>query len=171
MSARSLICRLTLASPDEMTALGARLAPLLTAGDCIGLVGGLGAGKSTLARAIITTALEQLGLNAGDIPSPTFTLVQPYPLPSAEDQGREIWHFDLWRLEDPEEIIELGMEEALERHVSLIEWPERMGQMMPRSALMITIDFGATAQDRSVSVHGNETWQKRCHDAGIHPFG
>ena len=164
-----LICRLVVASPDEMHGFGARLAPVLAAGDCLGLKGDLGAGKSTLARAIIGTALSQSGIDAGDIPSPTFTLVQPYPHPAAADPGREIWHLDLWRLETPDEVIELGLEEALERHISLIEWPERMGPMLPTAALMIVIERGDAPEERRLGLHGHDGWASRLKAAGIDP--
>lgn len=156
-----LISRVAVTSPDIMDNLGMRLAALLRGGDCIGLTGDLGAGKSTLARAMILAATSAQDIVVGDVPSPTFTLVQPYPLPSADDPGREIWHYDLWRLEDPEEVIELGIEEALMRHISLIEWPQRMGHLLPASHLMITITKGEAETHREVHFHGDEAWAER----------
>jgi tRNA threonylcarbamoyladenosine biosynthesis protein TsaE len=162
-----LICRLIVANLDAMSVFGASLTPILAEGDSIGLSGPLGAGKSTLARAIITTALTRAGIDAGDIPSPTFTLVQPYPYPSDKDRGREIWHFDLWRLKNPEEVVELGIEEALDRHISLIEWPERMGALIPRKTLIIKIEAGEGPNHRVIGIHGNAGWDTRIEAAEI----
>ena len=111
--------------PDETTTeqLGATLARRLKRGDIVGLKGELGAGKTTLARAIVRAA-------AGDpeliVPSPTFTLVEVYDTPKGP-----YWHFDLYRLETPEQVYELGWEEALAEGIVLVEWPERLGPLLP----------------------------------------
>ncbi len=110
-----------------MIAFGHFLAQYLASGDVVRLSGGLGAGKSTLARGAISTILKDGGYDVDDIPSPTFTLVQSYPWPGPDDGEREVWHIDLWRLEDPDEIMELGFDEAVGRHAMLIEWPDRLG--------------------------------------------
>ena len=103
--------------------LGAALAQRLKPGDVVGLQGPLGSGKTTLARAILRAA-------AGDpdliVPSPTFTLVEVY-----ETAAGTYWHFDLYRLDAPEQIFELGWEEALAEGIVLIEWPERLGDLLP----------------------------------------
>lgn len=103
--------------------LGATLAARLKPGDVVALKGDLGAGKTTLARAIIRAA-------AGDpdliVPSPTFTLVETYATPVGT-----YWHFDLYRLETPEQVFELGWEEALAEGIVLLEWPERLGALLP----------------------------------------
>src|SRR4051812_13695997 len=109
---------LTLASEHDTAALGAALAAEARPGDVIALVGPLGAGKTTLARGFIQ---KRAGADE-EVVSPTFTLVQTYEAPDAV-----IWHFDLYRLNDPEEALELGFEEALAAGISLIEWPERLG--------------------------------------------
>jgi len=117
--------------PDESATerLGATLAERLRVGDVVGLKGELGAGKTTLARAIIRAA-------AGDpeliVPSPTFTLVEVYDTPRGA-----IWHFDLYRLEAPEQVYELGWEEALADGVVLLEWPERLGPLLPQHLSVI----------------------------------
>uniref|UniRef100_UPI003BA96D16 tRNA (adenosine(37)-N6)-threonylcarbamoyltransferase complex ATPase subunit type 1 TsaE n=1 Tax=Stappia sp. TaxID=1870903 RepID=UPI003BA96D16 len=108
------------------------LAMALRPGDCVCLVGDLGAGKSTFARALIRALADD---DALDVPSPTFTLVQSYTLPRFA-----VAHFDLYRLEDPEEVDELGLEDALETGVALVEWPERAAAAIPRSRLVLRID-------------------------------
>ena len=120
--------------PDERATdeLGATLAARLRIGDVVALQGGLGVGKTTLARAILRAA-------AGDpaliVPSPTFTLVEVYDTPRGP-----YWHFDLYRLERPEQIYELGWEEALADGISLIEWPERLGPLLPKH-LSVTLEI------------------------------
>lgn len=110
------------------------LGTLLRPGDVVCLWGDLGAGKSTLARALIQ---GQMGDDT-DAPSPTFTLVQTYEAPDFD-----IWHFDLYRLEDPSEVLELGIEDAFAEAVSLIEWPDRLGPYMPLERLDVVISHGA----------------------------
>ena len=105
------------ALPDlaATAALGARIAAVLQAGDLVALGGDLGAGKTTLARAILTA----LGV-AENVPSPTFTLVQSYDTPRLR-----VSHYDLYRLKSEAEMQELGLDEALEDGAALVEWPER----------------------------------------------
>ena len=91
-------------------------------GDIFTLQGPLGAGKSVFARAFI----QHLAGNTIDVPSPTFTLVQTYD----SDKGA-IWHFDLYRLKEPEEIYEIGWEEAIAGNINIVEWPERLGALLP----------------------------------------
>ena len=119
--------------PNEAAteALGATLAARLKQGDIVGLKGDLGAGKTTLARAIVRAA-------AGDpdliVPSPTFTLVEVYDTPRGT-----FWHFDLYRLDSPDQVYELGWEEALAEGVVLMEWPERLGPLLPQH-LSVTLE-------------------------------
>jgi len=119
--------------PDERATdqLGATLAARLRIGDVVGLKGELGAGKTTLARAILRAAAEDARLI---VPSPTFTLVEVYDTPRGS-----FWHFDLYRLETPEQVIELGWEEALAEGISIIEWPERLGPLLPKH-LSVTLE-------------------------------
>jgi len=121
----------TISSDEDMRGFGAALAKLCQAGDVILLKGGLGAGKTTLARGFI-----QAFLPGTDIPSPTYTLVQTYETPDVE-----IWHCDLYRLERPDDVLELGLLEAFEACLCLIEWPERLGDYVPEEAKEIEIDF------------------------------
>ena len=123
----TLTCTLT--SLDETNALGALVAAYLQAGDVLLLKGTLGAGKTTFARSVIKATT-----GAAEAPSPTFTLVEIY-----EGTALTLWHFDLYRLEDPAEIWELGIEDALIDGVSLIEWPEKGPPIFPQSALVISL--------------------------------
>ena len=119
--------------PDEAATerLGAALARRLRPRDVVALQGGLGVGKTTLARAILRAA-------AGDpaliVPSPTFTLVEIYDTPAGV-----FWHFDLYRLEEPEQVFELGWEEARADGTALVEWAERLGTLLPRERLTVTL--------------------------------
>lgn len=110
--------------------LGAAIARQLRAGEAVCLSGPLGAGKSTLARALIRT----LTTPDEEAPSPTFTLVQFY-----EGAGLKIAHFDLYRLADPNEAYEIGLDEALEDGAALIEWPERLQGRLPPDRLDVEI--------------------------------
>ena len=123
---------LSLFLPDDAatTRLGAALAALVRPGDTLLLHGPIGAGKTHLARALIQTRLGRLE----DVPSPSFTLVQTY----SADQT-EIWHADLYRLSDPDEVFELGLHDAFSTAICLIEWPDRLGTSAPKDALNITL--------------------------------
>lgn len=118
-----------LASEEDTTRLGAWLAARLGAGDCLLLEGPIGAGKSHLARALIRARLGRME----DVPSPTFTLVQTY------QADVEIWHADLYRLSHPDEVLELGLDQAFSHAICLIEWPDRLGSLVPAQALLLTL--------------------------------
>lgn len=124
---------LTLTLPDEAAtvALGRRLAEVAQPGDCLLLSGGVGAGKSTLARAFIRARCGA----AEEVPSPTFTLVQVY-----EDARTEIWHADLYRLTHPDEVWELGLDDAFQKAICLVEWPDRLGGHLPEGAMHLALE-------------------------------
>lgn len=132
-----------LADEDATIRLGEDLALAVRPGDCVALHGDLGAGKSTLARALIRSMADDTDL---DVPSPTFTLVQTYPLRCV------LTHFDLYRIADPHELIELGLDEALADGAVLMEWPERAGDALPPDA--IHIRFEEEAAGRRISIDG-----------------
>jgi tRNA threonylcarbamoyladenosine biosynthesis protein TsaE len=126
---------LTLADAAATARLAAAVAPHLRAGDFLGLSGPLGAGKSHFARALIATRLAALG-RAESIPSPSFTLVQTYDLGPVT-----LWHADLYRLGSAEELPELGLDEAIGTAICLVEWPERLGALLPARRLDLTLGF------------------------------
>jgi tRNA threonylcarbamoyladenosine biosynthesis protein TsaE len=139
--------------PDEAATrtLGADVAAMAEPGDVIALQGELGAGKTTLARAFIRAR----GIR-DEVPSPTFTLVQVY-----DADGATIWHFDLYRLRSPEEAWELGIEDAFGDGISLIEWPERLGPLLPRRRLDIALIFAHRPDARRAVLAGGSEWQTR----------
>ena len=118
-------------SPDQTAIYAAKLAKNLAPEDIILLNGDVGAGKSYFCRALIKSVLEY----DEDIPSPTFTLVQQY-----DTEIGEVWHADLYRLSDPSEVIELGLLDAIECAIILIEWPDQIIDFLPSSALNININ-------------------------------
>jgi tRNA threonylcarbamoyladenosine biosynthesis protein TsaE len=137
-------------------AFGRRLAATLRRGDVVALKGGLGVGKTTLARAIVTG----LSPESGDVPSPTFTLVQTYPVDLA-DGPTELWHFDLYRLDRPTQVYELGIEDALAEGVSLIEWPELAMGLLPKKSLLAIELQVAAGEARRALVEGGAAWADR----------
>jgi len=131
-------------------ALGAALARLVRPGDVIALEGDLGAGKTTLARGLIGALC-----GAGhEVQSPTYTLVHPYETPSGM-----LYHIDLYRLDAPEDVFELGWEEMADG-IMLIEWPDRAGRHLPASRLTVRIEASVTPR-RAVLCAAGEAWQDR----------
>lgn len=129
---------------DDAGRIGAAIGAALIAGDVVLLSGGLGAGKTTLARAM----LKARGL-AGEAPSPTFAIVQPYAPPEVD---LPIAHVDLYRIEDSDELIELGLDDYLYDGALLIEWPERLGGEGWPDALLLTISGEGDARVLTASV-------------------
>lgn len=122
-------------------ALAARIAGLARAGDAILLEGELGAGKTALARAFLRAATDDPAL---EVPSPTFTLVQSYATPRGM-----VHHFDLWRLNGPAALAELGWDEARE-DIVLVEWPDRLGSLRPDDALTVALQITGVTSRRVV---------------------
>jgi len=131
----------------ETAAFGARIAARLGVGDTVALEGDLGAGKTTLARAI----LAALGYG-GEVPSPTFTLVQHYETPCLV-----LSHYDLYRIARESEMDELGLDEALAQGAVLIEWPERAGARLPADALHVQLTILDDSR-RRVALCGPARW-------------
>lgn len=133
--------------------LGASLARALRRGEAVCLSGPLGAGKSVLARGLI----RALAPNEDDVPSPSFTLAQFYP-------GRPfpIAHFDLYRLESPGEVWELGLDDALRDGAAVIEWAERLGHHLPPDRLDVAFQIDGAARRVRLTPHG--AWEERAVD-------
>ncbi len=131
--------------PDEAATLrlGGNLAAILRPGDLIALTGGLGSGKTTLARAMILARLAAFG-RAEEVPSPSFTLVQTYETPDLL-----LTHVDLYRIEDEEELVELGLDDAVDEGVLIIEWPDKAPDALTRlHAMRLDIELTIVGEGR-----------------------
>lgn len=138
--------------------LAARMAVRLLPGDTVLLSGPVGAGKTHFARALIQSMQDM----PEDVPSPTFTLVQTY-----QTAGGEVWHADLYRLGDPGEIIELGLQEAFDSAICLVEWPDRLGPDAPPDALEMNIAYAALPDARIASLRWHDPkWTSRLAGLG-----
>jgi len=135
--------------------LGRAIAVALRPGEAVCLSGPLGAGKSTLARALVRTLTRP----DEDVPSPTFTLVQFY-----EGPRLNVAHFDLYRLVDPDEAYEIGLDEALEDGAAIIEWPERLANRLPADRLDIEIALEGEGRAARLTPHG--AWEGRKLELG-----
>jgi tRNA threonylcarbamoyladenosine biosynthesis protein TsaE len=133
-------------------ALGRAIAERLGPGEAVCLYGPLGAGKSTLARALI----RALTTDEEEVPSPTFTLVQTYPSPAFP-----IAHFDLYRLKSNDELVEIGLDEALAEGAIVIEWPERLGQALPPDRVAIHLAPADSPTARTARIEGFGAWSDR----------
>ena len=139
-----------LATPQATEEFGRSLAALLQPGDVIALFGDLGAGKTTLTRGLL------LGLGfAEDVASPTFPIVQVY-----EDLEPPVWHVDLYRIENPDEALELGLDEARADAALIVEWPERLGPALWRDALQLHLAAGSDGA-RSLTARVPPAWERR----------
>ncbi len=163
-AAETEVVELALSDLAATEALAGQIAALARRGDILGLVGALGTGKTTFARAFIAARARRLGVTApAEVPSPTFTLVQIYELPEAP-----VWHIDLFRLEKPEEAWELGIEEAFAEAIALIEWPECLGALLPTEHLEVGLDFVPGDPDaRRARLVGHHGWGRRLRRAHL----
>lgn len=150
---------ITLADEAATTRLGAALAQHVAAGEVVLLSGDLGMGKSTLARGLI----RALTRPDEDVPSPTFTLVQFYEGPTP------VAHFDLYRLEDPREVDEIGLQEAIDEGVALIEWPERLGtggaETLSPDRLSVRLETAGTGRRARLTGHG--VWAEKLKELHV----
>ena len=154
MFARSPL-RLQLPDPGTTQQLATAFAALFHPGDTLLLEGSVGSGKTAFCRAFIQARLAAAG-RMEDVPSPTFTLVQTY-----DDGLCDIWHADLYRLLDPNEALELGLEEAFDDAICLVEWPDRLGDALPQGALHAHLELGAEDDCRILTLRWDDAkWQK-----------
>ncbi len=142
-------------STDDTARFARRLGQLLLPGDVILLDGPIGAGKTHFARALIQSLL----LRPEHVPSPTFTLVQVY-----DTLKGPIWHADLYRLTHPSESEELGLSEAFDTAICLIEWSDRLGTLAPSDALRVVFAPGPGEDDRNITLVPGGTWPDRLKD-------
>ncbi len=141
-----------LESAEETQEFARKLARLCKTRDCLLLYGELGMGKTTFARGFI----KSIATTTEEITSPTFTLVQTYSLPD----GGEVWHCDLYRLRNENELLELGLYDVFDSAIMLVEWPELAAHIMPEGSLSIT--FMAVGQGRKITLKGNKAeWADR----------
>lgn len=144
----------TLHSEEETARFAALLGSVLRCGDTVLLVGDIGAGKTFLARALI----QSLQTHPEDVPSPTYTLVQTY-----DTTAGEVWHSDLYRIGSTEELEELGLFDAFETAICLVEWPDRLGDQAPHGSLHIrlAIDPNDVGRRRVTLEWQDESWDDR----------
>lgn len=128
-----------LQNPDETAQFAEMIGATLESGDCLLLEGPIGAGKTHFARHLI----QSLQNPPEDVPSPTFTLVQTY-----ETTAGELWHADLYRLTTLDEIEELGLADAFEAAICLVEWPDRLADLAPSTALRLTFESDPTSETK-----------------------
>lgn len=136
----------SLPSLEATQALASALAPQFRPGDVVFLSGDLGTGKTTFAQFLIRALAGEV-----EVTSPTFTLLQTYPIHYGDGAAGELYHYDLYRIAHESALVELGLEEAAS-HLALIEWPERLGRtsLQPTLALSFALDHDAK---RSVTIH------------------
>ncbi len=149
------LLELALVGEEGTVALARRLAAVARRGDVICLSGVLGIGKTVFARAFVRTLVGP----QAEVPSPTFTLVQTYG-PYAPI-GCPLHHFDLFRIGDPAEILELGFEDAVLDGIVIVEWPDRLGPLLPATRLDIGFTVGDQPETRRITIAGDAGWEMR----------
>ena len=139
--------RIELDGPGATEALASAFASEVGPGDVLALSGDLGSGKTVFARGLIRAVAAASGTEAGEVPSPTYTLVQPYEFPRFT-----VWHFDLYRIASADEARELALEDALADGVSVIEWAERIDEILPPASIRIRLEAGSRPDARVAHV-------------------
>ena len=158
MSNQQIRYQFSLKNEVETGILASQLANVSVTGDVIGLIGDLGVGKTAFARAFINARVGDV-----EVPSPTFTIVQVY-----EFSDINVYHFDLYRIEETEELFELGIEDAFTDGISLIEWPDRMDTYLPSDRLDIIFSSVSSENARQVTLVGyGENWINRLVQVSI----
>jgi tRNA threonylcarbamoyladenosine biosynthesis protein TsaE len=149
-------CTLPSNDPDRTCTIARRLGALLRPGDTVLLAGNIGAGKTHFARCLIQSLLP----HPEDVPSPTYTLVQTY-----SGKTGDIWHADLYRLGDPNDVFELGLTDAFDSAICLVEWPDRLGSLAPRGALTLMLAAGDAPDTRILTFSGDHSdWADRLRE-------
>jgi tRNA threonylcarbamoyl adenosine modification protein YjeE len=144
-----------LSSLEETKKIAQTLGSALVCGDVVTLAGDLGAGKTTFAQFLI----QSLSQGAVEVTSPTFNLLQTYPVQLASGQACELFHYDLYRIEHPSALVELGLEEAVAQ-VALIEWPDRLAGVDIPVALALSFTL-ANDGSRTITIRGDAArWSK-----------
>lgn len=156
MNAISVIHSFITQIPEETAAAGAKLSQLCAPGDCITLTGDLGAGKTAFARGFI----QALCGSDTIVASPSFTLTQLYEV-NRHSNPFTLTHADCYRLEHAEELSELGLEEAWESGILIVEWPQIAQAHLPKSRLEVSIAHGNSIDARIITLHGDDNWRKR----------
>jgi tRNA threonylcarbamoyladenosine biosynthesis protein TsaE len=156
MSSQPLVLEKNFSTLKETIAFAHRLASVLCVADIVTLSGTLGAGKTEFIRAILRSIIEP----TLEVPSPTFNLLLTYDIPEKEVT---IYHYDLYRIELPEEVLELDIDDAFDHGITLIEWADRMGSFLPETHLDInlTADADKGEEYRIISLRGDKAWQER----------
>ena len=156
-SAAVATVRIVLGGLGATADLAAAVASQLLPGHMIGLTGPLGVGKTTFARGLVAARSNSANVEPPrEVPSPTFTLVQTY------EMGAEaLSHFDLYRLGGPQEVEELGLDDALDAGPVVVEWPDRLGHLIPENRLDITFAFGEADDTRFAILSGHGDWKTR----------
>jgi tRNA threonylcarbamoyladenosine biosynthesis protein TsaE len=150
--------KIKLTDESDTQKIAVQISNFTKTGDIITLIGDLGCGKTTFARAFINarTAISE------DVPSPTFTLLQTYEFPH-KTGTIPVYHFDLYRIESIHEIEELGMDDAFLDGISLIEWPDRLGERLPSDRLDIILNQSKNTNDRQATLNFYGSWTSRFH--------
>jgi tRNA threonylcarbamoyladenosine biosynthesis protein TsaE len=156
ISAKHIIRDINLKNVSECQKVASHLSLYVRTGDIITFTGNLGTGKTEFCRSLI----HALGFHE-EVPSPTFNLVQVYEHPIGNGKDISVWHLDLYRLEKAEDVFELGIDDAFETAVTLIEWPDRMVPYLPEDHLQIFLSMGDQEGSRNLIIKGSEYWSKR----------
>lgn len=145
-----------LASLADTRKLAENIASQLCCGDVVTLAGDLGVGKTSFAQFLIHTLADEVV----EVTSPTFTLLQTYPVTLTNGQSCELYHYDLYRIEHPSALAELGFEDAV-AGITLVEWPDRLGHLKLPVTLALTFTLGEDGA-RSVTIEGDARWRNMC---------
>lgn len=145
-------------SLDDTKELARGISKMVGIGDVIALIGDLGAGKTTFAKFFINSFYDK----PEEVLSPTFNIVLTYDLPQFT-----IWHFDLYRIEDKAELVEIGLEEALSGGITLIEWPQIAESVLPEDVLYVKLLYLNDGNTRIASLDGKGKWEQRLKSINV----